>query len=503
MPSLIRLPRLILALAAGIGTTFAQSSPSSSAGAPTAGPLMLAEAIQLALAKNYSIKVSAFDAPIARAHLLTAWGAFDPALRGSYTTSEDGNPQSTDPFGNRPPSSIIETDTYQLELAGTSPWGLSYSLGGFTQNRRLSPAFLDSYYTFAGVEFSQPLLRGFGFDANLVEVRIARANRGISGWDYRRTVADVVTAVIFAFHDLDFARKNLAIAQRSRDLAQGLVDENERRFSAGSLSEGDVTAARARVASREEAILIAARAVEDQGNFLKQLISDQRTTDLLAWQLEIAEPTPLPPFTPNPAADFREALEHRPDYQQALLVLHRAETQRRYRRNQFLPRVDLVGSYGYNGLDRDFAASRRQVEDRESRSYSLGAVVSVPLTWAQERGRYRAARLTEQQAEAQLQQLEQDILVRLGNAAGQIRTTAERVAATRRSRELAQQNLDAELKRLRSGTGNTFFVLEQQEILATAEIREDRAVAEHQKALAEYDRQLGLTLSRHGIAIEE
>src|SRR5690606_3598506 len=239
----------------------------------------------------------------------------------------------------------------------------------------------------------------------------------------------------------------------------------------------------------------------DQENYLKSLISDERTTALLEGQLALATPTPLPPITPDPALDFRRALEQRPDYQRARLLVRRADINRRYRRNQLLPRVDLVASYGYNGLDADFSESRRQVTDREIRSYSIGAVFSMPLTFATERGNYRAARLTLEQAEVQLEELEQQIVVLVGNAAGQIETAAQRVEATRRSRELEQRNLDDEVRKLRAGTGNTFFVLQQQEILAVAEIRAYRAQADYQKALAEYDRQLGETLERHHIVI--
>jgi outer membrane protein len=58
-----------------------------------------------------------------------------------------------------------------------------------------------------------------------------------------------------------------------------------------------------------------------------------------------------------------------------------------------------------------------------------------------------------------LAQVEQDVVVRLSNAAGQVETTLKRIEATRRARKLAQETLTAELKKLRSGTGSTFLVL--------------------------------------------
>ena len=50
--------------------------------APAGEVLSLNEAIQRALAKNYAIKVSGFDAAIASARVTEALGKFDPVLRG-------------------------------------------------------------------------------------------------------------------------------------------------------------------------------------------------------------------------------------------------------------------------------------------------------------------------------------------------------------------------------------------------------------------------------------
>lgn len=469
------------------------------------GPdLTLNEAIRQALAKNYTIKAQAAGTNASHADLAAEWGAFHPQFNGSFTHGEDGSPQSSDPYtGNRPPSSIVETDTYNLGIGGVAPWGLNYRVGVYSQNQRGTfNAFADNYYTFAGIELTQPLLRGFGWDANLVGVRLARAAHGASQWRYRQTVMDVVTATINAYLELDFAHKNLAIAQRSRALAQSLLEENQKRFAAGSLSQADVTSARTRVATREEAILVAERAVQVSENYLKSLISDDKSTALLGRELNIAPPTPLPDHQPDPASEFAAALERRPDYQQAKLDVARADANRRFRRNQLYPRVDVVGSLGYNGLDGRASASRDQVLDRDSRSYSIGTVVSVPLTFAAERARYRSAKFTQEQSEFVLDQIEQDVVVALGNAAGQINTARKRVAVTRDSLALAEEALDAELKKLRAGTGSTFFVLAQQEILAGTEVSAYRAQIDLQRALAEYNRQLGVTLEQHGITIE-
>ena len=91
----------------------------------------------------------------------------------------------------------------------------------------------------------------------------------------------------------------------------------------------------------------------------------------------IETPAPAPIVVVDPAADFRIALDHRPDYQQARLIIKRSSINARQQLNQLLPRVDLVGSYGYNGLDASRSASRRMVQDKDYRSYSWGVVASV------------------------------------------------------------------------------------------------------------------------------
>jgi outer membrane protein TolC len=167
-----------------------------------------------------------------------------------------------------------------------------------------------------------------------------------------------------------------------------------------------------------------------------------------------------------------------------------------------MPRLDFVGSYGYAGLDPVFSAARAQIRDRDARAYSAGLVVSVPLTFAEGRGRARAATLGLRQSEAELTRLEHDIAVDVTTAAGQLQTTHRRVAATRTAYELAKLALDSEEKRFRAGTSRTLDVLQLQEQLAAVESAQVRALADERRALATYERELGLTLARRGLTTE-
>jgi outer membrane protein len=464
-----------------------------------AAPLTLDEAVRLALEHNPTIKVDHYSRGIARANLLAAYGHFDPVLTFQRSRSDSENPPSNTPTDLIPTITRVKTDDYSLSLDGVMPWGLNYSLGTQAQNQRGTfNGFTDNFTTFGGVSVTQPLLRDFGFGANLNGVRLAKADRGISDWDYRQTVIDTVTRVIFAYNDLAFAEENLVIARRARELAQTLLTENEKRSRAGAMSQSDVIEARARAAQREEAILIAEEDVKEATNQLRELLGEEIFNQ---GPLEIAKLPAAPNISVTAAEDFKIALTSRPDYQATRLGVQKSRINASYAINQMLPRVDFVGSYGYAGADQSFAVSRAQVRNEDNAAWSAGMVVKVPLTFAEGRGRARAARLQRDQAEASLASLEQDIAVQVANAAGQIETTQKRVVAAQEAYDLGTQSLDAEEKKLKAGTSSTFVVLQFQETLTELESRLSLAHTDHRKALANYDRTLGRTLEKLNITI--
>src|SRR3954471_4255425 len=94
--------------------------------AAVAAPLTVDDAIKLALENNQRLKVSAFGPQIGRANVLTAYGAFDPALTFRRSYREDEAPGALAPLV---PRTLTQTDDYSLSLDGLMPWGMTYSLG--------------------------------------------------------------------------------------------------------------------------------------------------------------------------------------------------------------------------------------------------------------------------------------------------------------------------------------------------------------------------------------
>jgi outer membrane protein TolC len=167
-----------------------------------------------------------------------------------------------------------------------------------------------------------------------------------------------------------------------------------------------------------------------------------------------------------------------------------------------LIRFDLTGSLALLGFDNDIGSSFNRIPRRDETAWTLGAIVSIPIPNRQGRGAKNAAALEAAKSLVALQQLEQQIVVDVDNASGQIITSRERIISTTEANRLAQESLDAGEQRLRAGTGTTFEVLDLQKKLTEAEAAELRARSDYNKAISEYQRQTGTSLRVNNVVFE-
>jgi outer membrane protein TolC len=197
-----------------------------------------------------------------------------------------------------------------------------------------------------------------------------------------------------------------------------------------------------------------------------------------------------------------QALEFRPDYQQAKLDIANRHINLAYEKNQALPQLDIVASMALNGFDNDFGTAVNRLGNRDQSDWSAGAVFSFPIGNHTARGNVNAEKLGIAQALADLKRLEQDIIVEVDNARGAVVTSRERVEANTEAVRLARESLDAGNKRLIAGAATVFEVLELQEKLATAATSALRAKADFNKAVARYQQTTGTTLAIHHVVLQ-
>jgi outer membrane protein len=485
-----------------------------SAASAQSGPeriITLEECILTALEQNLDVQIVRYEPDISRYGLRGAYGVYDPELFAGGSRSGSTQPPRFVPETGDIPGSTTDTDSFQAGLRGLMPWGLTYSLSGqlsestgmtfFPLNGEIIGRPVDQTQGRVVANLTQPLLRNFWIDGARLTIEFNRTQIGLSELQLELQLMNTVTAVEMAYYDLILAMETVKVQETALQLAQRLLDENRKRVEVGALAPLDEKQAEAQVATTRSDLLSARRMLAVQQNALKNLISSEYA-DWHGLTLVPRERLTAVPKVFNLTDSWMQALTRRPELLQSRLNLEQQGIAIQYRRNQLLPQLDVVGSYGRLGTVQGGGYYGRVLTDiREDRGsfYSIGGQIVFPLGNRTARSNYRAAQAEREQALLRLKQIEQNIMVQIDNGIDLARTQFERVEATRLARAYQEAALQAEEKKLESGKSTSFFVLQLQRDLTAASSAEVQALADYNKALVQLALAEGSVLDRNGI----
>jgi outer membrane protein len=466
----------------------------------TVRPLSLKDCIEIALKQNLDIKIQRYEPEIARYELSLAYAAYEPALSGSGL--HQSGRTDADRFTNSV-DTISKEDSFRAGIVGLFPTGLSYELGGDIANRRGRDSDGSFENTEGGASLSvrQPLLRNAWIDAPRLTIRVNKTLLRISELALREQIMATVTSVKVAYYDLKLAQQAVKVREAALGLAEQLLSANRARVAQGVMAPLDEKQAESQVASQRAILLVAQRLLAAQQNELKNLLSD----NMSEWQDVLIEPTDEMSATPVPlnrAESWSRGLTLRPDLLQLRSDVERRGLVLKFNRNQLYPQLDLVGSYGFAGAQREFGGTFHEIARGNSPAYSYGAVLTIPLGFKAERSRYRISKAAQQQALVELQRLEQAIMLQIEDAVNLARTNFERVDTTRQARVFAESALEAEQSKLENGRTTSFVVLQLQRDLTDARSAEIQALADYNKALAQLAFREGTVFELHNINIQ-
>ncbi len=471
-----------------------------------------AQCIAAALQNNLDIRISRIRPLRADADVTKAWGAYDPHLLGSISVEEEKIPRG---FVEVPGVGLIAPDSTEnlvrakVGVQGQIPTGTSYDI--FYRSRRRSretePLLDDDdnvpaeYRGRMRLELTQSLVRGFGLDVNLTQIRVAAANKQISEYEFRRVVMETVAAVQSAFWELVFARENLEVKKKSLAVAQDLLDRNRRRFAVGDAARFEVDQAEAGVAMRETEIIAARAAIRDAEDELKRVMNMDDGDQY--WSAEIV-PTDRAEVVERAVDLDREiqlAYERRPEIRQAKKNIEVAEMNEKFARNQVLPRVDVFGSYGFNSRELTYEKEIEYLVRGDDYTYAYGLMGSVPIGNRVAKGERIAAEHALREAKLQLEIVKHNIGVEVRRAVRSVVTNLKLVDANRATRELREKTLRDERTRHEVGVSTSYQVLLVEEDLAEARSSELRAVVDYRKALVALDLADGTILTKNNIEL--
>lgn len=483
---------------------------------PRALRLSLDEALSMAMKQNLGIQLQSFDYREAGHGLRSQYGIYD--WFGSATVDQSSAQGAV--ISQLEPSERDQT-RFNVGVSQNLPAGGDYfiglntnrqvQIGGFAQ---ISPAYRPSLVFTA----TQPLMRNFGVDVTRRGVLIARNTLGVNREQFRTALMNAAVGVEQAYLDLVFARRNVEVVKEALFLARDQARITQIRIDVGASAPLDILQPRVQIATTEEQLIVAVANVRDAEDRLRALLN----LEPAEWDRPIipTDPVQYEPMSIDVEAAVARALDLRPELLQAQLTTDTRRVQYFFARNQRLPQFDFNVDYSAAGVagrativdpvtgvitteETDFGRALRQVFQNDFPSWTFGFQVGIPVTNVGARAEARRAELDLQQSRIDQAQMRQTITLDVRGAARDVDTAARSIVASRTAREAAEQNLEAERRRYENGMTTNFQVLQIQQQLSDARVRELQALVGYNKAVANYHRQVGDILEAHNIRIDE
>ena len=505
--------RFTTAILLGIGITLglqAQVDPGSSV-----TPLSLNDCIQMALERNLTLKVERIRPVIADSNLSIAYAGWDPSFTSSYTRFHRQQPGRVDEFNRPIPGTSSDTDNISTGINGILPTGFQYSIQGNVSDTAFESSFIDPVTGLpmalgsensdgsVSINMTQPLLRGLLVDNTRLNIKLQKNNVEFSQLGLIWQIMNLVSQVEQAYYDLIAAEENVKVQDKAVQLAERLLTENRKRVEVGAMAPLDEKQAESQFASARASLLQTQGTLARAQNALKNLLSDE----YLQWQDTVIRPNEVLralPIAFSRQDSWHKAMTLRPDLEQQRLNLEREGLQVKFNKNQVLPQLDVVGSFGYTGGGQGIGVSGvfGQIRRQDNPLWSVGGRFSIPIGNRVARNNLKIARAREEQAVLTLKRFEQDIMVAVENAVISAEINLQRVDATRQRREFAKAALDAEEKKLENGKSTSFFVLQLQRDLTQARSDEIQALTDYNRATSNLSLLEGGILQIREISLE-
>src|SRR5262249_44844154 len=145
------------------------------------------------------------------------------------------------------------------------------------------------------------------------------------------------------------------------------------------------------------------------------------------------------PRLPVPKMDRGEfmntALARRYDYLTAIVDSEVQDVRLRFAENQLWPEVDLVGTYGLNGLKNSYGDSFDAATTARTPEWSAGVQIQIPWGFVKERAQLNLVKGLKEQAILKVKQTELNVGVDVDTVLSRIITNQQRVETARQTRE--------------------------------------------------------------------
>ncbi|HZT71116.1 MAG TPA: TolC family protein [Terriglobia bacterium] len=432
---------LILADWLAVASLKAQTSATVSG-----GPLSLAQAVQIALKNNPTAHAATAYAEAAQHAIDTAKAGYFPHVNFSEGFTRGNNP---------------------VYVFGTLLTQRRFTAANFALDFLNVPPPLDNFRT----QFSASMpLYDFGRTAKRVEDARIQA-KGVRE-SANRTEQSVVFDVINAYLNELLAQERVRVAQAAVAMTQADLDRARAREQQGLAVASDVLSAQAQLAQAKEDLIRAQNGVaiaQAALNVAMGVPEDAPTRPegkLTEVKVTVGD---LPELQ-------QQALKQRPDYREAELQAERAGNAVSLAQKEFLPRIDMMGSWE---VDNQTFASRG------GNNWVAGATLTFDIfNGGARRAQIAESKAYKRRAEAMRSQMESAVRLQVREAYLNLNAARQRVDVSRDSAAQAEESLRILRNRYDAGLATIMDVLRAETMQTSAENNHLNAIYDYRLAFA-------------------
>lgn len=475
----------------------------ASAGVKKTLQIAMVDCVAMALKNNSEILVKQISPRIEDANVRIQKSKFEPRLSFDWTMEDNTDLTSLTLIGRNPEKN--KTAIFNFGYDQKFVTGTDIALD-FFNTRTSSNSLIQNpnpmFDSEAQITVTQPLLKGFGVTVNKADFLIAKNNKLKSQQEFIQEVINVLTNVKKTYYGYQYTQEQYKVAKTSLERVEDLLYINKERYGKGLASNIDVVESEAEVARFEEMLYAAEsmmKSAEDDLKYITNLVDDPELWNANIVLLEMLNYEKKDVDLVNA---ILTAFEHRPDYEAAKLALKNKDISVVFYKNNMLPTLDLVGTYGLNGMDKVYEKDLSHIGGGKYQDWSIGVSAKLPLFSDEEKGKYEKAKLEKARALIEFQRLEQKIILEVRNAVRDVDIKYKMLEASKKSIESERLNYGAQETRFRAGLVSTLDMVTYQERLAKAEVNYAKSVIDYNIALQELARVEGMMLINDNIKVE-
>jgi outer membrane protein TolC len=375
-------------------------------------------------------------------------------------------------------------------------------------------------------------LQGAGIFVNRRFVYQAENNRRITDSTFRQQILYTVNQVENIYWGLVNAYEDVQAKERALDQSTQVAGDNRKQLQIGTMAPLDVLNADQAVASDKQALITS----QSQLNYQQQIIKQAIARNLNDPALVAAAVIPTDrvsleeiPEEKEPIDDLvQDAFKNSPVLEQAVLALKNDEISLKGAKNALLPVVNAYGFYGASAAGGaqspnclnlfatppapcsantvptiGYGTTLSNLVNGSSPDKGVGFNVTIPIRNRPAQAQQAEALIEYRQAELRLEQLYTQIRINVVNEMYALTNDRAQVQASIAAKDYAEQNLDAEQKKLHLGASTTALVLGQEKSLAAAENTLNQSNARYAKDRADLYQTLASTLHHYGIDLTD